>query len=44
LREAQANRVAELVQQRFSGDLFNKENFVVLGDCCCCVSTETPFL
>lgn len=32
LREAQANRVAELVQQRFSGDLFNKENFVVLGD------------
>jgi endonuclease/exonuclease/phosphatase family metal-dependent hydrolase len=32
LREAQSKRVAELVRERFSGELFNTEDFVVLGD------------
>ena len=32
LREAQARKVAEFVRKRFSGDLFDKEDFVVLGD------------
>ena len=32
LREAQAKKVAEFVKKRFSGDLFDKEEFVVLGD------------
>jgi endonuclease/exonuclease/phosphatase family metal-dependent hydrolase len=32
LREAQAKKVAEFVRKRFSGDLFDKEDFVVLGD------------
>jgi len=32
LREAQAKKVAEFVKKRFSDDLFDKEDFVVLGD------------
>jgi endonuclease/exonuclease/phosphatase family metal-dependent hydrolase len=32
LREAQSKKVADLVRERFSGDRFNTEDFVVLGD------------
>lgn len=32
LREAQSKKVAELIRKRFSGDLFDTEDFVVLGD------------
>ncbi|HYZ95694.1 MAG TPA: endonuclease/exonuclease/phosphatase family protein [Nitrososphaeraceae archaeon] len=32
LRESQAKKVAEFVRKRFSGDLFDTEDFVVVGD------------
>ena len=32
LREAQAKNVAEFVRKRFGGDLFDKEDFIVLED------------
>lgn len=32
LREAQTRKVADLVRERFPGDSFDNENFIVLGD------------